>query len=257
VPRDHFTHPRRIGTLPGADGIGVFADPGCEDVFTVYIRVKRGRLADVRCQVAGCRSAVACASALASLSVGKTLDQALKVRNEDILQALGGQPDPADPRPNLGADALHRAIYDYLGRCVPSEGWTYWIGAVGEVTRVAEVSEAAPPTFPRLAEVSVFPRFVAALDGVEEVDRLWISWWLHELPPAARETLKARPLDDPGRPERGVFSLRSPSRPNPIGLALVGLVARQENRLLVDGLDARVGAPIIDIKPWSERDARS
>jgi len=256
VRRDHFTHPRRIGVMKDPDGIGVFADPGCEDVFTVYLRVKDGRLADVRCRVQGCRSAVACGSALAEVALGKTLDEALKVRNEDVLRALGGEPDPKDPRPNLGADALHRAIFDYLGRRVPSEGWTYWVQAVGEVTRVAEVSPAAPPGFPRLTEISVYPRFGAALDGVDEASHLWISWWMHELPKEARDTLRAHPMGDPEQPERGVFTLRSPARPNPIGLTLVRLVARRDSRLLVDGLDARVGSPVIDIKAWSEKDGK-
>lgn len=253
---DHWNCPRNIGEMPDADGVGVFADPGCEDAFTVYLKVKDGRVADVRCKVRGCQSAVACGSALAELALGKTLDEALRVRNEDVLRVLGGQPDPADPRPNLGADALHRAVYDYLARTVPSEGWTFWVQAIGEVTRVAEVSEAAPPGFPRLAEVSLFPRFVPALDGIEGAPYLWVMWWMHELSAAARDTLRAHPRGDRTEPERGVLALRSPARPNPIGLALVRLVERQEHRLLVDGLDARLGSPIIDIKPWSEGDWR-
>ncbi len=253
---EHLERPRKTGRLQDPDGFGVFADPGCEDVFRVTIKVKDGRLADVRCDVDGCRSAVACGSALAELALGKTLDEALRVRNEDVLEALGGRPDPADPRPNLGADALHRAVYDYLGRSVPSEGWTYWVQAVGEVTRVAEVSPQAPAGFPRLAEVSVFPRFAPALDGIEEARYLWVMWWMHELPAAARDTLRAHPRGARTEPERGVFALRSPARPNPIGLALVRLVERQEHRLLVDGLDARPGSPVIDVKPWSEGDWR-
>ncbi len=254
--RDHFSCPTNIGELPDPDGTGIFADPGCEDTYWVYIKVKDGRLDDVRCKVRGCQSAVACGSALAALAKGKTLDEALRLRNEDILRELGGVPDPKDPRPNLGADALHRAIYDYLGRAVPSEGWTYWVQAVGEVTRVAEVSHEAPPGFPRLAEVSVFPRFVPALEGVGEARYLWIMWWMHELPAEARERVRAHPMGDPAAAERGVFALRSPARPNPIGLALVRLVDRHEHRLLVDGLDARPGTPVIDIKPWSENDWR-
>jgi len=252
---EHLEHPRNTGELPDPDGRGVFADPGCEDTFYVTIKVKDGRLAEVRCRVEGCRSAAACGSILTELARGRTLDDALRLTNADILKALGGVPDPADPRPNLGADALHRAVFDYLGKLVPSAGWTFWLQAVGEVTRVAEVSDAAPPNFPRLAEVSVFPRFVPALDGLEEGGLLWVMWWMHELPPEARQTLRARPRGDQARPERGVFTLRSPARPNPIGLALVRLLERREWRLLVDGLDARPGSPVLDLKPWSEKDA--
>ncbi len=251
---DHLASPRNVGEIADADGTGVFHDAGCEDTFKVTIRVAKGRLAEVKCLVDGCRSAVACGSALTVLATGKTIDEALRLTNADVLAELGGQVDPADPRPNLGADALHRAIFDYLGRQVPSAGWTFWVQAVGEVTRVAEVSEAAPPDFPRLSEILVYPRFSPALDAIDEAGRLWVMYWMHGLKPEARQTLRAHPMGDPGKEEKGVFSLRSPARPNPIGLRLVRLLSRREDRLLVDGLDAKPGSPVVDIKPWTEDD---
>ena len=251
---DHWNCPTNIGEIENPDGLGVFSDPGCQDVFWVYIKVQAGRIADIRCKVLGCHSAGACGSALAELTKGKTVDEALRITNEDVLRALGGTPDPADPRPNLGADALHRAVFDYLARTVPSAGWTFWSQAVGEVTRVAEVSEGVPPAFPRLSEITVFPRFAPALAKIEEATHLWILWWMHGLPAEARDTLEAHPRGDKNLPIKGVFALRSPARPNPIGLRLVRLVERQEHRLLVDGLDARPGSPILDIKPWTEGD---
>jgi tRNA (Thr-GGU) A37 N-methylase len=70
--------------------------------------------------------------------------------------------------------------------------------------------------------------------------------WLHQ---ARRDELATRPGDDPTGPERGVFSTRSPARPNPIGLHRVTIVAVQEGRFRVQPLEAIYGTPLVDIKP--------
>jgi nitrogen fixation NifU-like protein len=252
---DHFEHPRNVGEMQDPDGTGEFGDPGCGDTFWVYIRVKDGRIDDISFQIHGCPAAIACGSALTEMARGKTLDEALRIRNEDVLAALGGLPDPKEHCSNLGAEALHRAVFDYLARLTPTTAWTFWVQAVGEVSRVAEVGDDAPPGFPRLAEIVVFPRFTPALEGVEESSHFWIAYWMHELPPEERAHLKGHPKGDRSRPERGVFALRSPHRPNPVGWSLVRLVSLRGHRLLVDGLDARPGTPVLDIKPWSAGDA--
>jgi len=252
---EHFRNPRNIGVLDDPDGVGEFGDPGCGDTFWVYIRVGGGRIQDIRFQIQGCPSAIACGSVLTEMAKGRTLDEALRIRNEDVLVALGGLPDPKEHCSNLGAEALHRAVYDYLGRIAPSTQWTFWLQAVGEVTRVAEVSDGVPPGFPRLAEISLFPRFAPGLEGIEEKSHIWVAFWMHELAADGRSVLKAHPMGDRAQPERGVFALRSPTRPNPIGWTLVRLVEVRDNRLLVDGLDARPGSPVVDLKPWSESDS--
>lgn len=252
--RDHFERPEHIGDMDLPDGVGFAADPVGQDAFRVFIRVRDGRLADVKVRPEGCRCALASGSALAELALGRTLDEALRIGDDDVLEALGGRPDPALPRPSQGADALHRAVWDYLSRLVPSGGWSFWVQAVGEVTRVAEVSPEAPPGFPRLAEIEVYPRYAPALDGLEVPGHAWVLWWMHRLGPEARETLRAHPKGDPKLPEKGVFALRSPARPNPVGLRLVKVLERRGGRLLVDGLDALPGSPVLDLKPWTEAD---
>lgn len=254
--REHFESPRNVGVIEDADGMGEFGDPGCGDTFWVYIKVDQGRIIDIRFQIQGCPSAIACGSVLTELAKGKTLDQAMRIRNEDVLIALGGLPDPKEHCSNLGAEALHRAIFHYLGRIVPESVGTFWVGAVGQVVRVAEVSEQAPPGFPRLSEVALFPRFVPALEGVEQHTHLWVAYWMHQMEEGHRDRLTAHPMGDTAQPPRGVFALRSPMRPNPIGWTLVRLVERRENRLLLDGLDARLGSPVLDLKPWSEGDRK-
>ncbi len=73
-------------------------------------------------------------------------------------------------------------------------------------------------------------------------------YWMHQLSPGDRRTLRAHPMGDTRRPERGVFSLRSNVRPNPIGVTVVDVVRVEGTNVVVRSLDARHGTPLIDIK---------
>lgn len=96
--------------------------------------------------------------------------------------------------------------------------------------------------------IEVRSEFEQALDGVENLEHLWVLFWMHHLSPAQRRQLKAHPRGDTSRPLTGVFALHSPMRPNPIGMTRVRLVRRAGNRLVVEGLDALDGSPVLDIK---------
>ena len=85
-----------------------------------------------------------------------------------------------------------------------------------------------------------------AMRGLAVGDDVLVLTWLHR---AARDVLVTRPRDDPSRPEVGVFSTRSPDRPNPIGLHRVRLLAIDGTRVQVSGLEALDGTPVLDIKP--------
>jgi tRNA-Thr(GGU) m(6)t(6)A37 methyltransferase TsaA len=98
------------------------------------------------------------------------------------------------------------------------------------------------------SEIKVYEQFADGLEGVETLEHLWVLYWLHELAPDRRQILRAHPRGDRSRPEQGVFSLHSPMRPNPIAITRVKLRARRGNRLTVEGLDARDGSPVLDIK---------
>lgn len=97
-------------------------------------------------------------------------------------------------------------------------------------------------------EIEIAPEFASGLEGVEEHGHLWILYWMHRLSDADRRMLQAHPRGDTTQPKRGVFALHSPMRPNPIGMTRVKLLARRGNRLIVAGLDARDGSPVLDIK---------
>ncbi|MDQ6774935.1 MAG: tRNA (N6-threonylcarbamoyladenosine(37)-N6)-methyltransferase TrmO [Actinomycetota bacterium] len=89
-------------------------------------------------------------------------------------------------------------------------------------------------------------RFAPGLENIQPMDEVFVLTWLDR---ARRDVLRVHPRGDPSRPEQGVFSTRSPSRPNPIGLHRVQIIAIDANRFRVRNLEALDGTPIIDIKP--------
>lgn len=101
--------------------------------------------------------------------------------------------------------------------------------------------EGAPP-----ARVVFAPEFHRAAVDLRPGDRVVLLTWLHE---ADREVQSAHPRSDPDRPLEGVFSTRSPDRPNPIGLHTVTVTAVENGTLTVTGLEALDGTPVLDVKP--------
>lgn len=93
---------------------------------------------------------------------------------------------------------------------------------------------------------------LTGLDGIEAGDDILVFTWLHR---AQRDALTVHPRGDASRPPQGVFSTRSPDRPNPIGLHRVQVVEVDDNRLRVRGLEAIDGTPILDLKPVLSADA--
>lgn len=97
-------------------------------------------------------------------------------------------------------------------------------------------------------KIEIYEQFSAGLKGIENADSLWILFWMHKLPEADRKVLQVHPRGDVTKEKQGVFALRSPMRPNPIGLTKVKLVKREVNTLVVEGLDALDETPVLDIK---------
>ncbi len=107
------------------------------------------------------------------------------------------------------------------------------------------------------SEILINDEYVDGLEGIEENKHLYIIFWLHKVSEKDRLTLKVHPRRDLTRPLKGVFSTRSPCRPNPIGLTIVELIRRQGNKLVVRGLDAFNDTPVLDIKPVRIEELRS
>ena len=98
------------------------------------------------------------------------------------------------------------------------------------------------------SRIEVLPKCAAGLDGVEEHEHLWVLYWMDQLSDRDRGVLKAHPRGDTSKSMRGVFALHSPMRPNPIAMTRVRLIRREGNQLVVEGLDALDGSPVLDIK---------
>ena len=99
-----------------------------------------------------------------------------------------------------------------------------------------------------VSEIVLNESLTEALDGLNDFSHIIVIFWIHR----SRRPFptKVRPRGNPDNPLTGVFSTRSPSRPNPIGLATVRLLERNGNVLRVRGLDAIDGTPVLDIKPY-------
>ncbi|MBI4773530.1 MAG: Fe-S cluster assembly scaffold protein NifU [Deltaproteobacteria bacterium] len=110
---DHFKSPRNVGEMKDADGVGEVGNPLCGDMMTLYIKVKDDRLDDVKFLTFGCGAAIAVSSMITEMAKGKTIEEAKKITNKSVADALEGLPKNKLHCSNLGADALHLAISDY------------------------------------------------------------------------------------------------------------------------------------------------
>ena len=110
---DHFMSPRNAHTMPDADAEGSVGDPACGDCLVIYLKVKNQMIDDISYLVFGCCGAIATASMTSVLAKGKSLDEALKIKEEDIVEALDGLPESKIHCSLLGVQALHKAIENY------------------------------------------------------------------------------------------------------------------------------------------------
>lgn len=107
---DHFEHPRNAGEIDGADAAAEIENPVCGDIVRLTLKLHAGRIADIRFKAKGCVPAMACASALTSLVVGKTVAEARAVTPEDIANAVGGVPQASAHAAQLALDVLSGAL---------------------------------------------------------------------------------------------------------------------------------------------------
>lgn len=116
----HFKNPKNIGVIKNADGVGRVGNVRCGDIMELYIKVKKVKgkeiLSDVKFQTFGCVVALAVSSMLTTIAKGKSLDEAIKITNKNILEKSGPVPPIKIHCSVLAADALHEAIYDYLSK---------------------------------------------------------------------------------------------------------------------------------------------
>jgi nitrogen fixation NifU-like protein len=113
---EHFMHPRNMGEIEDADGIGEVGNPVCGDMMTFYIKVNDNRISDVKFKTFGCGAAIAVSSIVSEMAIGKTLEEVRAITPGLVAEELGGLPKNKFHCSNLGAQALNKAVDDYLSR---------------------------------------------------------------------------------------------------------------------------------------------
>jgi nitrogen fixation NifU-like protein len=111
---DHFANPRNVGEIENANGIGEVGNAKCGDIMRIYLDVQDNIIKDVKFKTFGCGAAIATSSMVTEMVMGKTLEEALKISNAAVAEALDGLPPAKMHCSNLAADALHEAIKDYI-----------------------------------------------------------------------------------------------------------------------------------------------
>ena len=111
---EYFTNPHNVGEIENADGEGTYGSPVCGDMMKISIKVdENDKISDAKFKTFGCGSAIASSSMATDMIIGKTIDEALKITNQDVLDELGGLP-PVKVHCSVLADyAIKSAIYDY------------------------------------------------------------------------------------------------------------------------------------------------
>ena len=110
---DHFTHPRNVGEIPDASGVGTVGNPICGDVMKMFIKVDNDKIIDVKFKTFGCGAAIATSSMVTEMVKGKTIEEALSISNRAVAEALGGLPPVKMHCSVLAEQALRAALADY------------------------------------------------------------------------------------------------------------------------------------------------
>ena len=110
---DHVMHPRNVGEIENADGVGTVGNAKCGDIMRIFLKVENGVIEDVKFKTFGCGAAVATSSMATELVIGKTVEEALKVTNKAVMEALDGLPPVKVHCSLLAEQAIHAALWDY------------------------------------------------------------------------------------------------------------------------------------------------
>ena len=113
---DHFTHPRNVGEIPDADGVGEVGNAKGGDIMKMYLKIKDDRIEDVKFETFGCGSAIASSSMATELIKGKTIEEALAVTNKQVVDALGGLPAYKLHCSVLAEESIKAAVKNYYDR---------------------------------------------------------------------------------------------------------------------------------------------
>lgn len=113
---DHFTHPRNVGIIEDASGVGEVGNAKCGDIMKMYLKIKDGVIEDVKFETFGCGSAIASSSMATEMIKGKPISEAMKLTNKAVTEALDGLPAHKLHCSVLAEEAIKKALKDYYDR---------------------------------------------------------------------------------------------------------------------------------------------
>jgi nitrogen fixation protein NifU and related proteins len=111
---DHFMNPKNVGDVEDADGVGEVGAAACGDIMKISLKIKDGRIEQARFKAFGCGSAIASSSMATELIKGRTIEEALQFKNQEVVDALGGLPPVKIHCSVLAEEAIKAALEDYL-----------------------------------------------------------------------------------------------------------------------------------------------
>ena len=110
---DHYTNPRNVGKIEDASGVGQVGNPVCGDIMKMFIKVENNVITDVKFKTFGCGAAIASSSISTEMIKGKTIEEALALKNTEVVNQLGGLPPVKLHCSVLAEEAIHEAVADY------------------------------------------------------------------------------------------------------------------------------------------------
>ena len=113
---DHFMNPRNVGEIADADGVGEVGNAKCGDIMKMYLKIKDGKIDDVKFETFGCASAIASSSMATELIKGKPVEEALELSNQAVVEALDGLPPQKIHCSVLAEEAVRAAVKDYYDK---------------------------------------------------------------------------------------------------------------------------------------------
>ena len=111
---DHFMHPRNVGVIENADGVGEVGNAKCGDIMKIYLKIENDVVVDVKFKTFGCASAIASSSMATELIKGKPLSEVLSLTNKAVVEALDGLPPVKVHCSVLAEEAVKAALLDYF-----------------------------------------------------------------------------------------------------------------------------------------------
>ena len=136
---DHFSNPRNVGEIENASGVGTVGNAKCGDIMRIYLDIEDNIVRDAKFKTFGCGAAVATSSMATELVKGKTVEEALKVTNKAVMEALDGLPPVKVHCSLLAEEAIHAALWDYAEKHgITIEGLEKPVHDIGEKEEAPE-----------------------------------------------------------------------------------------------------------------------